>query len=93
MASRKADKASGADKGPTPINSAKKGTNPESLFGGGEARRDRTNPQFKALFFSVGNLKCGMVECGKGRKEWVRVGKNGIFFKCGKGGEGVGESW
>ena len=28
----------------------------------------------KALFFSVGNLGCGMGECGKG-------------------GEGVGESW
>ena len=26
-------------------------------------------------------------------KEWVRVGKSGIFLKCGKGGEGVGESW
>ena len=30
---------------------------------------------------------------GKGGKEWVRVGKSDIFFKCGKGGEGVGESW
>ena len=28
---------------------------------------------------------------GKGGKEWVRVGKSGIFFKCGKGGEGVGD--
>ena len=34
----------------------------------------------KALFFSVGNLGCGMGECGKGGKKWVRVGKNGIFF-------------
>ena len=33
-----------------------------------------------------------MGECGKGGKEWVRVGKSGIFFKCGKGGEEVGES-
>ena len=29
---------------------------------------------------------------GKGGKEWVKVDKSGIFFKCGKGGEGVGES-
>ena len=40
-----------------------------------------------ALFFSVGNLGCGMGECGKGGKEWVRVDKSGIFFKCGKGGK------
>ena len=25
-------------------------------------------------------------------EEWVRVGKSGLFFKCGKRGEGVGES-
>ena len=24
---------------------------------------------------------------GKGGKEWVRVGKSGIFLKCGKGGK------
>ena len=35
----------------------------------------------------------GWVSVGKGGKEWVRVGKSGIFFKCGKGGKGVGESW
>ena len=35
----------------------------------------------------------GWVSVGKGGKEWVRVGKSGIFFKCWKGGEGVGESW
>ena len=28
----------------------------------------------------------------KGEKEWVRVGKHGIFLKCGKGGENMGES-
>ena len=40
------------------------------------------------------NLGCGMGKCGKGGKKWIRVGKSGIFFfKCGKGGEGVGESW
>ena len=33
-----------------------------------------TDWRTKALFFSVGNLGCGMGECGKG-------------------GEGVGESW
>ena len=33
-----------------------------------------------ALFFSMGNLGCGMGECGKGGKKWVRVGKNGISF-------------
>ena len=34
----------------------------------------------KALFFSVGNLGCGMGECGKGRNEWVMVDKSDIFF-------------
>ena len=29
----------------------------------------------------------GWVSVGKERKEWVRVGKSGIFFKCGKGGK------
>ena len=33
-----------------------------------------------ALFFSMGNLGCGMGECGKGGKELVTVGKNDIFF-------------
>ena len=35
----------------------------------------------------------GWVSVGKGGKKWVRVGKSGIFFKCGKGGKGVSESW
>ena len=43
------------------------------------------------MFFSVENLECEMGECGKGGKEWMRVDKSGIFFKC--GGEEVGESW
>ena len=43
----------------------------------------------KALFFSVGNNGCEIGECGKGGKEWVRVGKSSIFFKCGKRREGV----
>ena len=27
----------------------------------------------------------GWVSVGKGGKEWMRVDKSGIFFKCGKG--------
>ena len=38
------------------------------------------------------NNGCRMSECGKGGKELVRVGKSGIFLKCGKGKEGIGES-
>ena len=36
--------------------------------------------KIQALFFSVGNLRCGMGQCGKGGKEWVRAGKSDIFF-------------
>ena len=35
----------------------------------------------------MGNLGCGMGECGKGGKKWVRVGKSGIFLSVGKGGK------
>ena len=38
------------------------------------------------------NLGCGMGECGKGGKKWVRVDKSGIFFKCGKEWEEGGRS-
>ena len=41
----------------------------------------------QALFFSVGNDGCGMRECRKRGKEWVRVGKSDIsFLSVGKGG-------
>ena len=38
------------------------------------------------------NDGCGMSEYRKGGKEWVRVDKSGIFFKCGKVGGRSGES-
>ena len=34
----------------------------------------------------------GLMSVGNEGKKWVRVGKCGIFFKCGKWGERVGDS-
>jgi len=37
-------------------------------------------PLTQALFFSFGNYRCEMNASGKREKEWLRVGRNGIFL-------------